>query len=205
MVPHASNSAPRVLLRACCARARASCRTARAYSCLRQTSSETSSRSRSHTTRQIRRPFASSAPGLTTASPALPTRPRWLEANASASLSSPSCYYRSYATGANADLPSDIAVLGGGLTGLTTAYYLTRFHPDANVTIYESEARVGGWIDTQQVEVTTSAGAEETISFERGARVVSPQTTLTRYEDFVLYDLVWRPCSNTLVSVWMLT
>ncbi|KKY32326.1 putative protoporphyrinogen oxidase [Diaporthe ampelina] len=96
----------------------------------------------------------------------------------------------SYATVSNPGLPSDIAVLGGGLTGLTTAYYLTRFHPDAKITVYESEARVGGWIDTEKVEVTTLGGTEETISFERGARVVSPQTTLTRYEDFVLYDLI---------------
>lgn len=188
MVPHVSNSAPRALLRAYCART--SCRAARAYSCLRQTSSKTSNRS---TTRQIRRPFSSYAPALTTASPALPARPRWLEANA-ASLSSLSRTHRSYATVSNPGLPSDIAVLGGGLTGLTTAYYLTRFHPDAKITVYESEARVGGWIDTEKVEVTTLGGTEETISFERGARVVSPQTTLTRYEDFVLYDLVWRPC-----------
>lgn len=182
MVPHVSNNAPRALLRAYCART--SCRAARAYSSPRQTGS--------HTLRRISRPFSSSAPALTLtlASPPLPTRSRWLDANG-ASLSRSR---RSYATASSPDLPSDIAVLGGGLTGLTTAYYLTRFHPDAKITIYESQARVGGWIDTEQVEVTTLAGTDETISFERGARVVSPQTTLTRYEDFVLFDLVWQPC-----------
>lgn len=179
MVPHVSNNAPRALLRAYCAHT--SCRAARAYRSPRQTGS--------HTPRHISRRFLSSAPALTLASPPLPTRPCWLDANG-ALLSRPR---RSYATVSSTDLPRDIAVLGGGLTGLTTAYYLARFHPDAKITIYESQARVGGWIDTEQVEVTTLAGTDETISFERGARVVSPQTSLTRYEDFVLYDLVWQP------------
>lgn len=180
MVPHVSNNAPRALLRAYCART--SCRPANASSSPRQT--------RSHTTRHISRPLSSSARPLPIPSASLPTRPRWLEASAA----SPHRTRRRYATASNPDLPSDIAVLGGGLTGLTTAYYLTRFHPNARVTIYESQDRVGGWIDTEKVEVTTLAGTDETISFERGARVVSPQTSLTRYEDFVLYDLVWRPC-----------
>lgn len=179
MVPHVSNNAPRALLRAYCTRALTSCRGGRA--CTRQTGS--------HTTHQSSRPFSSSVPALALASTSLPTRTRWLESNGASRSHSP----RSYATASSPDLPRDIAVLGGGLTGLTTAYYLTRFHPDAKITIYESQTRVGGWIDTEQVQVTTLAGTDETISFERGARVVSPQTTLTRYEDFVLYDLVWRP------------
>lgn len=179
MVPHVANNAPRALLRAYCART--SCKAVRAYNQPRQTDS--------HTTRQVSRLFSSSAPAaLTTTGSALPTRPRWLEAN-SIPLSR---NRRSYATASGSELPSNIAVLGGGLTGLTTAYYLTRFHPEAKITIYESQARVGGWIDTEKVQVTTFAGSDETISFERGARVVSPQTSLTRYEDFVLYDLVWR-------------
>ena len=97
---------------------------------------------------------------------------------------------RSYATLSNPDLPKDIAVLGGGLTGLTTAYYLTRFHPEAKITLYESGDRLGGWIDTEKVEVETLTGEPATISFERGARAVAPQSTLTRWEDFVLFDLV---------------
>lgn len=97
---------------------------------------------------------------------------------------------RSYATVSNSSSPKDIAVLGGGLTGLTTAYYLTRFHPEAKITLYESDARLGGWIDTEQIEVKTAEGEAATISFERGARAVTPQSTVTRWEDFVLFDLV---------------
>lgn len=186
MVPHVANNAPRALLRAHCART--SCNAVRACSYPRQTGS--------HATRQISRHFSSSAPALITAAASRPTRPRWLEVNA-VPLSRTR---RSYATASGSGLPSDIAVLGGGLTGLTSAYYLTRFHPDAKITIYESQARVGGWIDTEKVEVTTLAGTDEAISFERGARVVSPQSSLTRYEDFVLYDLVWRPCDSASES-----
>lgn len=177
MVPHVANNAPRALLRA--HYASTSCKAVRAHSCPRQTGSHTAAQLSS-------RHLSSSAPALISASSALPTRPRWLNVNAATH----SRARRSYATASGSSLPGDIAVLGGGLTGLTTAYYLTRFHPGAKVTIYESQARVGGWIDTQKVNVTTLAGTDETISFERGARVVSPQSSLTRYEDFILYDLI---------------
>ncbi|KAJ0121498.1 hypothetical protein J7T55_008662 [Diaporthe amygdali] len=173
MVPHVSQNAPRALLRAYCAGTSSSA--VRAYSCSR--------RSIRHTTSS---PYSSSALALTTASSALPTRPRSLETNAASRTHA----RRSFLTASDRSLPEDIAVLGGGLTGLTTAYYLTRFHPDAKITIYESQARVGGWVDTQQFEVTTLEDNEETISFERGARVVTPQSSLTRWEDFVLYDLI---------------
>lgn len=189
MVPHVAHNAPRALLRARCARAPTSCNAVPVYSCPRRTGSHA-------TTRQGSRHFSSSAPALvsTGASTSLPARPRWLEANAVPHR----CARRSYATAPGSGLPADIAVLGGGLTGLTTAYYLTRFSPDARVTIYESQARVGGWIDTEKVQVTTLAGTDETIRFERGARVVSPQSSLTRYEDFVLYDLVCPSCRPAL-------
>lgn len=106
-------------------------------------------------------------------------------------LSSPSktCSYATVA-GSGIQLPKDIAVLGGGLTGLTTAYYLTHFHPDAKITVYESADRLGGWLDTQRVDVRTSDGKDATISFERGARTIAPQTNMGRWEDFVFFDLV---------------
>lgn len=110
----------------------------------------------------------------------------------SRSKSRTSTISRSYATAPEPKLPQDIAILGGGLTGLTTAHYLTRFHPHAKITIYEAADRLGGWIDTERVEVKTQQGDTATITFERGARAVSPQTSLPRWEDYVLYDLVWR-------------
>lgn len=99
------------------------------------------------------------------------------------------CNYATVSEG-GLQLPKDIAVLGGGLTGLTTAYYLTHFHPDANITIYESADRLGGWLDTERVNVKTQDGKDATISFERGARTIAPQTNMGRWEDFVFFDLV---------------
>lgn len=108
----------------------------------------------------------------------------------SASSWPPKSSLRSYATASQPQLPKDIAVLGGGLTGLTTAYYLTRFHPSAKITIYEAEDRLGGWVDTERTQVITKEGKLVNVTFERGARAVTPQSSATKWEDFVLFDLV---------------
>lgn len=114
------------------------------------------------------------------------------------SRSSSCASLRSYATTTSEpQLPKDIAVLGGGLTGLTTAFYLTRFAPNAKITIYEAADRLGGWVDTEHIPVKTQEGEDVTISFERGARVVTPQSGFGRWEDFVLWDLVCMTCVTT--------
>lgn len=97
---------------------------------------------------------------------------------------------RGYGTGA---LPKDIAILGGGLTGLTTAFYLTRFHPGAKITIYETAERLGGWVDTERVDVKSDEGVPGTVVFERGPRTVAPQNrTAKKHDDLILYEMVWR-------------
>lgn len=97
---------------------------------------------------------------------------------------------RSYATLPENKVPQDIAVLGGGLTGLTTAHYLTVFNPDANITIYEADERLGGWVDTERISVKTWDGKDATITFDRGARTVAPQSHVGRWDDFILYEMV---------------
>lgn len=42
-----------------------------------------------------------------------------------------------------------VVVLGGGLSGLSAAYYLLRRGVN-NVQLLESTARVGGWIQTER-------------------------------------------------------
>lgn len=93
---------------------------------------------------------------------------------------------------ANVQTPTTIAVLGGGLTGLTTAWYLTRVLPKARITLYEASDRLGGWVDTEQVEVRTPDGRKGTVRFERAARMVKPQTSgrVARYDDLVFFDMV---------------
>jgi hypothetical protein len=62
-----------------------------------------------------------------------------------------------------------IAVLGGGLTGLCTAFYLATRIPSARVTIYEKSTRVGGWLDSEIVNV-----GDGQVLFDWGPRTIRP-------------------------------
>lgn len=54
-----------------------------------------------------------------------------------------------------------VLILGGGITGLSTAWYLKKRHPKAEITLLEKENRLGGWIKT---------GRENGFLFEKGPR-----------------------------------
>ena len=45
-------------------------------------------------------------------------------------------------------MSKNIAVIGGGITGLSAAYYLKKEHPEYDVTIIEATNRTGGKIQT---------------------------------------------------------
>ncbi|GFP52716.1 protoporphyrinogen oxidase [Trichoderma asperellum] len=89
-------------------------------------------------------------------------------------------------------LPDDasVAVLGGGLTGLTTAYYLAKWLPSTTkITLLEGSDRLGGWIRTDRVPVKVG-GVEGVVNFERGPRSFSSLNKSTwRFDDLVLWDL----------------
>ena len=61
------------------------------------------------------------------------------------------------------------AVLGGGVTGLSAAYFLRRKFPHAKVTIYEASKRLGGWVDSETVQVDGGK-----VLFEWGPRSLRP-------------------------------
>ena len=63
----------------------------------------------------------------------------------------------------------DVAVLGGGITGLACAYYLTRELPKAKITIYEASDRLGGWLSSARVPVKDGS-----VLFEAGPRTLRP-------------------------------
>ena len=46
----------------------------------------------------------------------------------------------------------NVTIVGGGLTGLTAAYYLGHAKPNWNITLYEQAPRFGGKIQTQRVD-----------------------------------------------------
>ena len=83
-------------------------------------------------------------------------------------------------------------MLGGGLTGLATAFYLTLALPRARITVYEAGNRLGGWIDTEKANVKTPDGDAVTVHFERAARMVKPLVNagLTKWDDLVFFELV---------------
>lgn len=64
----------------------------------------------------------------------------------------------------------DVGVIGGGISGLATAYFLTRNLPDAKVTLYESKDSIGGWLDSKRVPVHNG-----NVLFEPATRTIRPQ------------------------------
>lgn len=59
----------------------------------------------------------------------------------------------------------DVAILGGGITGLACAYYLSRDLPNTKITLLEATSRLGGWLNTETVNVDNGS-----IIFEQGPR-----------------------------------
>lgn len=63
----------------------------------------------------------------------------------------------------------DVAILGGGITGLACAYYLSRHLPNIKITLLEGSARLGGWLNTETINVGNG-----NIIFEQGPRSLRP-------------------------------
>jgi len=71
--------------------------------------------------------------------------------------------------GARDSEAANIAVLGGGITGLASAHYLTRELPHAKVTIYDENNRLGGWVKSKRVDIGNGH-----VVFEQGPRTLRP-------------------------------
>lgn len=80
--------------------------------------------------------------------------------------------------------PSNIAILGGGLTGLVVAVHLSHLLPAAKLTLYESSDRVGGWLDAEVVPKPKGGGS---VTMEHGARVVKIPPASDRSGDQVAF------------------
>ena len=70
---------------------------------------------------------------------------------------------RRYASGSRE--VNHVAVLGGGITGLSAAHYITQEFPNAKVTLLERQPRLGGWLHSTQV-----ATGDGKVTFESGPR-----------------------------------
>lgn len=98
---------------------------------------------------------------------------------------------RGYADAQDSSHPKRIAVVGGGLTGLVTAYYLARDLPETTkIVVYEASDRWGGWIDTRTIEPYVEGRGKCKVLLETGPRVIS---THNRFDLMVFHDLVGKP------------
>lgn len=68
---------------------------------------------------------------------------------------------------------SRFGILGGGLAGLTSAYYLAKRLPESNqIIVWEKTDRFGGWVQSSRVEDQTNGAS---FVFESGPRSVRPK------------------------------
>ena len=75
--------------------------------------------------------------------------------------------------------PTHISVLGGGLTGLSSAFHLSRRFPSAKITLLERSSHIGGWVHSERVEVKDDHGRTAKILLERGPRTLLPNGKAT--------------------------
>ncbi|KAJ7104441.1 hypothetical protein B0H15DRAFT_766583 [Mycena belliarum] len=68
--------------------------------------------------------------------------------------------------------PKHIAILGGGLTGLSSAFHLSRRFPSSTITIIEKSKTLGGWAsNTERVQLPGGRGS---VVLEGGPHTVRP-------------------------------
>ena len=70
--------------------------------------------------------------------------------------------------------PSNIAILGGGLSGLSAAFHLARRYPTVPITLLEKSQRLGGWVRSERVRVQDANGHEASVLLEAGPRTLRP-------------------------------
>ncbi|TPX42542.1 protoporphyrinogen oxidase [Synchytrium endobioticum] len=72
-----------------------------------------------------------------------------------------------------------ICILGGGVSGLSTAYYLSNLikvssiSDSTRITLLESSSRFGGWIESHKTSLPSNTNNDEII-LERGPRTLRP-------------------------------
>ncbi|KAI8063226.1 hypothetical protein BC940DRAFT_307866 [Gongronella butleri] len=59
-----------------------------------------------------------------------------------------------------------VTILGGGISGLSAAYYISRLAPHVHVRLVEASQRLGGWIHTDRID--------DDLFFEAGPRAIHP-------------------------------
>lgn len=66
-----------------------------------------------------------------------------------------------------------VLILGGGITGLSAAWYLQKSRPEAQITLLEKQNRLGGWIRTTQERGFLFEKGPRTFLFNRSPKLLS--------------------------------
>ncbi|KAF4564615.1 oxygen-dependent protoporphyrinogen oxidase [Pleurotus pulmonarius] len=67
-----------------------------------------------------------------------------------------------------------LAILGGGLSGLSAAFHLLRRFPNALITIIEKHNKLGGWAQSDRIDVKDERGQPCSVLLESGPRTLRP-------------------------------
>jgi oxygen-dependent protoporphyrinogen oxidase len=67
--------------------------------------------------------------------------------------------------------PRHVGVIGGGITGLTSAFHLARKFPSAQITLFEKQNRLGGWLKSERVQI-----GDQHVLVETGPRTLRPNS-----------------------------
>lgn len=71
------------------------------------------------------------------------------------------------------------AVLGGGISGLSSCYYLLKSFPRSTVTLFERNARHGGWLNTT---------IASNLKIEQGARLIKNDEAANNFMELCEYS-----------------
>jgi protoporphyrinogen/coproporphyrinogen III oxidase len=81
-------------------------------------------------------------------------------------------------------MPSHISVIGGGISGLSTAFHLSRRFPRSFISLFEKDNKFGGWIRSERVNG---------VLLESGPRTLRPSSTKPILELVSLFLLLPQP------------
>ncbi|KAH9874055.1 hypothetical protein IAQ61_004683 [Plenodomus lingam] len=137
------------------------------------------------------RPFAAARPHTRLSTlPLQPQQPRQspLLQPRSTALYAPCIQQRNYSSvETSSSSPESIAVFGGGIAGLSSAYFISKEFPDAKITVFEAGKEIGGWIKTKRVDL----GNGQDVVFEQGPRTLRNSTaTASLIQELGLIDQV---------------
>ncbi|KAI0367399.1 Protoporphyrinogen oxidase [Pilatotrama ljubarskyi] len=73
--------------------------------------------------------------------------------------------------------PRSVAIIGGGLSGLSAAFYISRrfpAHTGTRIALVERSPRLGGWVRSERVRVKDRYGRQADVLLESGPRTLRP-------------------------------